>query len=106
MSTVRRADSPARIACLVLVLASVLPSRAFAGPGWTWTYPLPQGNALNAIRWAAPLTYIAVGDAGTVLRSTDGGSTWRGQFGLVDSLRSLWGVAFATPAIGYAGGDK
>jgi photosystem II stability/assembly factor-like uncharacterized protein len=46
--------------------------------GWAWGNPQPQGNTIRAIDFAAGRTY-AVGDAGTGLRSDDGGTTWSGM---------------------------
>ena len=45
--------------------------------GWFWGNPAPQGNALKAVDFAGARGY-AVGNAGTALRSDDGGLTWTG----------------------------
>src|SRR3954466_10583549 len=45
--------------------------------GWLWGNPLPQGNTLRAMAFAGPNGY-AVGDFGTLLKTTDGGTTWTG----------------------------
>ncbi len=44
-------------------------------PGWLWSDPAPQGNALEAVEFAGE-TGFASGEDGTVLRSSDGGRTW------------------------------
>jgi photosystem II stability/assembly factor-like uncharacterized protein len=69
------------------VLAAVLASVALAAPaaanvqvgssGWQWGNPLPQGNTLRAESFAGTTGYAA-GDFGTLLKTTDGGSTWSG----------------------------
>ena len=48
--------------------------------GWAWGNPQPQGNTIRAMDFApgAPGRTYAVGDAGTALRSDDGGTTWTG----------------------------
>ncbi|HEX8205064.1 MAG TPA: YCF48-related protein [Solirubrobacteraceae bacterium] len=46
--------------------------------GWAWGNPQPQGNTIRAMDFAPGRTY-AVGDAGTGLRSDDGGTTWTGM---------------------------
>ena len=61
---------------VALLLAAWAP--ADCGP-WSWANPLPQGNTLNAVA-AGGGSVVAVGRAGTILASTDGGETW----GLVD----------------------
>lgn len=45
--------------------------------GWQWGNPLPQGNTLRAASFAGTTGY-AVGDFGTLLKTTDGGATWSG----------------------------
>lgn len=45
--------------------------------GWTWGSPTPQGKDLTAVTFQGATGY-AVGNFGTALRSTDGGSTWSG----------------------------
>jgi len=48
-----------------------------AQSGWSWGSPTPQGNTLNSIDFVQGRGYAA-GDAGTVLRTDDGGTTWTG----------------------------
>jgi photosystem II stability/assembly factor-like uncharacterized protein len=43
---------------------------------WTWQSPLPQGNLLRSICFPDDLTGYAAGDAGTILKTDDGGETW------------------------------
>ena len=45
--------------------------------GWQWGNPLPQGNTLRATSFAGETGYVA-GDFGTLLKTTDGGTTWAG----------------------------
>jgi len=68
-------------------LGAVLASVALAAPaaanvqvgssGWQWGNPLPQGNTLRAASFAG-MTGYAAGDFGTLLKTTDGGSSWSG----------------------------
>ena len=46
---------------------------AFAQSGWFWQNPPPQGHTLGAVASPDPSNVIAVGDSGTILRTTDGG---------------------------------
>src|SRR5689334_8106892 len=74
-----------------------------ADSGWTSQNPQPTGNALRAVavlnakhlsrgRDRAGAT-IVVGDAGTILRTTDGGATWKHI--VSGTTATLFGVSFA-----------
>ena len=55
------------------------------GVGWTWQNPLPQGNPLYAVHFAADkATGYAVGSNNTILRTTDGGFSWTEQTARTD----------------------
>ena len=45
--------------------------------GWFWSNPLPQGNTLTKADTIAGRAYVA-GEAGTIMRSDNGGATWTG----------------------------
>jgi photosystem II stability/assembly factor-like uncharacterized protein len=54
---------------------------------WFWQNPLPQGNPLSSVYFTDSNTGWAVGDAGTILRTTDGGNRWISQSsGATDNL--------------------
>ncbi len=73
--------------------------------GWQWVNPLPQGNLLNAV-WAVNNdTVIAVGALGTILRTTDAGSTWEVQPNAAGSTDELFGVQFMSSTTGWAVGE-
>ncbi len=69
----------------------MIPSNvSLAQSGWFWQNPLPQGNPLNRVSFVDANTGTAVGDFGTILRTTDGGATWTPQTsGTTNSLRGL-----------------
>ena len=72
---------------ILAALAATFACAVFAGfgtasvnvaqSGWSWGSPTPQGNTLNSIDFVQGRGYAA-GDAGTVLRTDDGGQTWTG----------------------------
>lgn len=66
---------------LLAALACAVPASGASvqvgASGWLWGNPLPQGNSLNAASFAG-LSGYAVGDFGTILATTDGGSSWTG----------------------------
>ncbi|HXV14994.1 MAG TPA: YCF48-related protein [Candidatus Krumholzibacteria bacterium] len=57
---------------LLLVVLAAGPARS----EWTWRYPQPQGHTLYDIVFLTNTTAIAVGEAGTVLVTTDAGQSW------------------------------
>src|SRR5687768_7172828 len=46
---------------------------------WRWQNPLPQGNDLRSVSFVGEAVGWAVGDAGTVMATADGGATWAQQ---------------------------
>jgi photosystem II stability/assembly factor-like uncharacterized protein len=82
--------------------------RASSPPGpqesaWFWQNPLPQGNDLYAVLFADGNTGTAVGNGGTILRTTDGGATWERQTSGTTSW--LDGVSFTDANAGTAVGE-
>ena len=72
---------------------------------WVWQKPLPQGNPLNAVSFTDANNGTAVGEGGTVLRTTDGGSHWTIQTsGYEGTGIILLGVSFTDANTGMAGG--
>src|ERR1041384_1880437 len=65
--------------CLSLMVAVTLGVCAQVR-GWLWQNPLPQGNAIYAVRFASDKRHgWAVGSDGAVLRTYDGGFEWEAQ---------------------------
>ncbi len=71
------------LVCLIAA-AVALPAAASANvqvgsAGWLWGNPLPQGNTLHDIAFVpGTTTGYAVGDFGTIVKTTDAGVTWTG----------------------------
>jgi photosystem II stability/assembly factor-like uncharacterized protein len=64
------------LASILLCARSISPGLAGSDDqGWIWQYPNPPGNTLRAV-CASPQAWIAVGDYGTITRSTDEGLSW------------------------------
>ena len=75
-----------------------------SGPsGWFWQNPLPQGNMLQGVSFTEASTGTAVGVFGTILRTTDGGSTWTAQDS--GTTNRLLGVSFTDASTGTAVGS-
>ncbi len=70
---------------------------------WTWQNPLPHGHTFNDVHFADANVGIAVGDYGTIVRTTDGGATWSNiSSGTTYPLRS---VHFVNASLGFVCGD-
>src|SRR5438874_2648949 len=102
-SVVRRPTSIAALSLVALVLVtSTFLNYANAYTGWIWSNPLPQGNPLVSIAIVDASTMVAVGELGTIVRTTDGGHRWT-QISS-GTTRNLRGVSFAGPNAGTAVG--
>lgn len=78
---------------------------ACSGPaqgGWCWQRPLPWGNRVNDVRFVDALNGWAVGEAGLVLKTRDGGQTWRRVRQDTGIEASLHQVRFADAQHGWA----
>ena len=67
---------------------------------WFWQNPLPQGNDLSSVSFIDEFTGYVVGDAGTIIKTTDGGDSWTLQSS--SSTKYFYGVSFATAENGIA----
>jgi len=69
---------------LVIVALVACASPSNEQNGWCQQNPIPTGNELRAVIFIDANIGVAVGDGGTILRTTDGGATWlvrpSGQF--------------------------
>src|SRR6267378_2623104 len=69
---------------------------------WVWQNPLPQGNDLRGASFVDANTGTVVGFYGTIVRTTDGGSSWTIQSG--GTTENLWAVSFSDTNNGTAVG--
>lgn len=72
--------------------------------GWCWQRPLPTGSAMLDMTFVDAANGWAVGEAGQILKTTDGGATWSGQRSGVSAR--LTQVRFADLTTGWALGDN
>lgn len=70
---------------------------------WAWQNPLPQGNNLTCVKFIDTNTGYAVGDAGTIIKTTNGGIDWVIQnSGTTQKLNSVYFIdAMNGYAVGY-----
>jgi photosystem II stability/assembly factor-like uncharacterized protein len=85
---------------LCLVIGGLSVAETNAQSGWQWQNALPQGNTLFDICFVDSLKGWAVGGAGTILRTTDGGHQWNWEQGPIHEL--LIRTSFVSPTHGWA----
>ncbi len=88
----------------VFLLTLILNAAVYAQQpdNWQWLNPKPQGNTLNAMDFVNDNTGYAVGNYGTILKTTDNGVSWINLNSGVSV--KLYSVDFADPNTGYTGG--
>jgi photosystem II stability/assembly factor-like uncharacterized protein len=69
---------------------------------WEWQNPVPQGNTLNDVFFINQDIGWAVGELGTILKTTNGGATFEMQSS--NLFERLHAVEFFTPQHGFAVG--
>ena len=70
-------------------------------PHWYWQNPLPQGFDLLDLHVFNDSTALAVGNGGTVVKTTDYGRSW--QVGTAGTIAPLTAVSFGSGLVGWAG---
>ena len=71
--------------------------------GWKWVNPLPQGNTILCIQYLTENRIMAIGEAGSVMISDDGGTTW--DFKGSGTFNTLYDFFFVNAATGFIVGD-
>lgn len=86
------------------IFAFLIFNFSFCFGQWQWQNPLPQGNTLNDVFFIDQHTGWAVGDAGTIMKSTNGGLT----FELINfpTHKNLASVEFFDPITGLITGES
>ncbi|HEX7291010.1 MAG TPA: hypothetical protein VF250_07790 [Conexibacter sp.] len=100
----RKSALGAALAAAVLAALPAAPASAnvqVGASGWQWGNPLPQGNSVRAMSFAGGAGYAA-GDFGTLLKTSDGGSTWTGL--PVGTFQGLTAVQALDADTVFAGG--
>ena len=73
---------------------------------WFWQNPIPQGNALFDIQIIDTETVVAVGGSGTVIKTTNNGTTWTQVHHTGEVLEDLRALSFINTQIGYCAGSN
>jgi len=81
----------------------ILYSSTIYSQGWFWQNPLPQGNDLMDIFIIDATTAVAIGRVGTIIKTSDEGTTW--EFQTSGTNYNLNSVYFTDSNIGWIVGD-
>lgn len=95
-----------RLVPLIAALTLLNGAASSQATPWQWINPLPQGNLLNGVWMVSAETTVAVGDLGTVLRTTNGGTTWNVEFNAAGIEEQLFAVQFVSGSVGWAVGES
>jgi len=87
---------------LLIICLSVV--SGFAMAQWNWQNPLPQGNALNSVFFPDANIGYAVGNYGTIVKTTNGGTDW--DIESSGTTYNLTSVFFSDANTGYAVGNN
>jgi photosystem II stability/assembly factor-like uncharacterized protein len=110
MSARARGRRTCLVISLILMVVACAPTWACGAPastgygGWSWLYPRPQGNSLAAVKCVGTTRAWAVGDAGSIFKTSNGGLTWGRQASGV--MRRLTDVDFTDSTYGWAVGGN
>ncbi|MBI5216775.1 MAG: T9SS type A sorting domain-containing protein [Ignavibacteriae bacterium] len=91
---------------IILLMFFSLTALSQVTTSWQSVYPYPTGNDLYDVHAFDANNIIAIGDGGTLVRSTDGGLTWRanikigGKFGGLRSMSFQGSVGIAVGRLG------
>jgi len=73
-----------------ILLVALIAFNSLSGQGWQWLNPSPTGNDLRSLSFTGENTWYAVGEKGTIVKTTNGGADWQGQpSGTTIDLNSL-----------------
>ncbi len=89
---------------MLLLILFLCGNRVFAQSSWFWQNPKPQGNNLFHVKLVSPTTGFAVGDAATIMKTTNSGINWTVTHYTRGSTKILRSLFFIDENNGWAGG--
>ncbi|RBW52111.1 YCF48-related protein [Marinobacter sp. F3R11] len=87
----------------VTVTQTLLACSGGAQAGWCWIEPKPHGNTMHDVQYLGADVFVAAGEGGVFMRSTDGGATWTTSFTIGSSVNAMH---FVSSTLGFAVGDQ
>lgn len=97
-------ESKSFLRVIYLFVFSTIFNPLFAQGDWHWLNPLPQGNDLNGVSFVDDNLGLAVGNAGMILKTTDGGQSWT----ILESntREDLLAVSYVDANVAYVSGTS
>ena len=97
-----QAGVSAALVTILIALLQVAPACADSLAQWQWKNPIPQGNALRSVTYGVS-SFVAVGDVGTIVTSTDGATWLARKSGNLNDLKGVTYGARKFVAVGELG---
>ncbi len=88
------------------IIVFLLFSISLFAQGWQWQYPKPQGNTLWGLQVINESTVVAVGELGTIIKTTDRGESWEVTHHTCGMSGHLVSVYFQDAVTGWAVGSS
>lgn len=90
----------------ILLFLLIVGSADAQQTSWQWVNPLPQGNLINGM-WAVNKdTAVAVAEHGTVIRTSNGGTTWQVGQTVGGTIEQILATQFVNASVGWAVGES
>ncbi|MEP7147081.1 MAG: YCF48-related protein [bacterium] len=91
-----------KVLFIFLIFISIYSGRIYSQSSWYWTQPRPTGNLLFSVCFTDHTTGYAAGELGTIIKTSDGGTTWTALTSGTD--KDLSEIFFINNTSGFAVG--
>jgi photosystem II stability/assembly factor-like uncharacterized protein len=95
-----------KIICVIALLCLQFSAVISQNTPWQSINPLPQGQPLNGLWTVSPDTLVAIGNNGTIIRSSNAGVTWNVQRTVNSDTDFFNAVQFVSKSVGWVVGDN
>ncbi len=90
---------------LIVLELTIVAATSYAPTGWYWQHPLPTGNEYKDVHFIDSNNGFAVGEAGTIIHTEDGGENWS----LIEketTFGDIYSVFFINSTTGWICGEE
>ena len=94
-----------RIIQFLLPLILIMPEVCYS-QDWIWQNPSPQGNTLYSASALSANSVVMTGGVGTIVRTTNNGTTWNTGYSSASFSGTLRGSFFLDANDGWVVGDS